>query len=151
MKIIAKIRENETTETTSTTVVIASTDAPDRYGDIVDQACLLWNILHYVILNYQERYPSWLFVKYENLANNPVEGFQEVFDYIGMKLDGKIRNTIIEFTSERNPADAGTTIFKPRNSKASLLTWQTRLTSEEVDKVITQTKTIASYFYNNFV
>lgn len=45
MKIIAKIRENETTETTSTTVVIASTDAPDRYGDIVDQAT--WKLDRY--------------------------------------------------------------------------------------------------------
>lgn len=45
MKIIAKIRENETTDTTSTTVVIASTDAPDRYGDIVDQAT--WKLDRY--------------------------------------------------------------------------------------------------------
>jgi len=45
VKIIAKIRENETTETTSTTVVIASTDAPDRYGDIVDQAT--WKLDRY--------------------------------------------------------------------------------------------------------
>jgi len=45
VKIIAKIRENETTETISKTVVIASTAAPDRYGDIVDQAT--WKLDRY--------------------------------------------------------------------------------------------------------
>ena len=45
VKIIAKIRENETTETTSKTVVVASTATPDRYGDIVDQAT--WKLERY--------------------------------------------------------------------------------------------------------
>lgn len=120
-------------------------------GDIVDQACLLWNILHSVILDYQKEYPSWLFVKYEDLASNPIEGFQEIFRYLDLRLSIRIQESIKEFTSTENPSETDTTTFGPRNAQGSLETWKKRLTSEEIDRVIQKTQAIAQKFYCDFV
>ncbi len=36
--------------------------------DFIDRAILLWNILHYVIKDYQEMQLNWLFIKHEEIA-----------------------------------------------------------------------------------
>ena len=104
------------------------TEFSHKPGDIVDQACLLWNILHSVILYYQKECRSWLFVKYEDLASNPIKGFQDIFRYLDLRLSMKIQENIKEFTATENPAETDTTTFGPRNAQASLETWKTRLT-----------------------
>jgi hypothetical protein len=118
-------------------------------GDIIDQAALLWKLLHFIILNYQEKYPFWLYVKYESLASDPLAGFQEIFDHLDLTLSGSIRATIETFTSEENPVETATTRYQPRNAMASLNTWQARLTPEEAARVIDQTREIAGKFYDD--
>lgn len=48
--------------------------ACEEPGDLVEGGALTWNVLHHVILAYQERYPSWAFVRYEDLAADPYPG-----------------------------------------------------------------------------
>ena len=116
-------------------------------GDLIDQAALLWNLLHFTILDYQKTYPSWLFINYESLASDPLIGFQNIFDYLGLTMDERIQETIQAFTSEENPIETKTTQYQPRNARTSLNTWQDRLTSEEADRIIAQTGGIAGKFY----
>ena len=56
----------------------------------IDRACLLWNMLHYAIVDYQKRYPNWLFLPYEEIAADPLNNFQSVFDYLELEMSPSI-------------------------------------------------------------
>jgi hypothetical protein len=123
----------------------------DEDADLVDQAILLWNVLHSVILGYRERYPSWVFVRHEDLVADPVGGFEEVYARLDLRMDPSIRRAIRQQTSADNPAETDTTKYRPRDARASLDTWQTRLTAEEIDRVRRRTSDLASAFYGDDV
>ncbi len=120
-------------------------------SDFIDRVALLWNILHFVILEYQKQYPNWLFVKHEDVSTTPELGFQKIFDYLELDMNTEIRKYIEEYTSQRNPKDATSYSYQPRNSKLILHTWKERLSNDEIDRVKTATSDIALQFYKNFV
>jgi len=123
----------------------------DSSWDIVDRAALLWNILHYVILDYQNQYPKWLFIKHEDIAMNPESEFHKIFNYLGLDIDKQILRYIRKNTSQRNPKEAASPIYQARDSKASLDTWKKRLSEEEIERVKITTSKIASQFYGKIV
>ena len=123
----------------------------EKPGDIIDHACLFWNILHFAIMDYQKRYPSWLFVKYEDIALNPISGFQRIFDYLKLPMSDVIQRYILMYTSEKNPASAETVQYQPRNSKKSLDVWKERLTAQEIERITVATRNIAGELYGDSV
>jgi hypothetical protein len=119
-------------------------DAP---RDLIDQACLLWNLLCIAVLWYRETYPDCLFVRHEDLARNPVMGFQEIFASLGLWMTAKIRAVIERYTSSSNPVETASPAYQPRNAPGSLETWRTRLTAAEIARVIHSTRDLAERFY----
>jgi Sulfotransferase family len=116
-------------------------------GDIIDQACLLWNLLHAAILRHRETYPHWLFLRHEDLARSPLIGFQQIFAYVGLRMTSKLRTVIEHDTSAANPVETYSPAYTPRNARGSLETWRTRLTAAEIERVIHATRDIAGRFY----
>jgi hypothetical protein len=116
-------------------------------GDFIERACLLWNVLHYRIAEYQKQYPAWLFVRYEDIAMDPARVFEEIFRHLGLAMDQKIRKYIAMYTSGKNETETQVTTYGPRNSQESLKTWKTRLTPEECDRIENATINIAALFY----
>jgi hypothetical protein len=116
-------------------------------GDIIDQACLLWNLLHAAILRHRETHPHWLFLRHEDLARSPLTGFQQIFAYVGLRMTAKLRTVIEEDTSAANPVETTSPAYLPRNARGSLETWRTRLTAAEIERVIHYTGDIAGRFY----
>lgn len=116
-------------------------------SDFIDRVALLWNILHFIILDYKARYPSWLFVRHEDISEHPASGFRHIFQYLNLEFELAVQDHITEYTSQINPEQASSTSFQPRNSKKSLSTWKKRLTSEEVARVTVATHEIATKLY----
>jgi hypothetical protein len=116
--------------------------------DIIDQACLLWNILHTVILRHRATYPHWLFLRHEDLARSPITGFQQIFEYLGLRMTAKIRTVIEKYTSASNPVETNSPAYLPRNARGSLETWRTRLTATEIERVVHYTRDTAGNFYH---
>jgi hypothetical protein len=121
----------------------------EKKADFIDKASLLWNVIHSVMLTYQQQYPDWLFIKYEEIAANPAAVFQKIFDGLNLDMDDNTLNYIKKYTSEQNPKEAATTTYQPRNSKQSLHTWKERLSPEEIGRVRASTHEIASQLYKN--
>jgi hypothetical protein len=115
--------------------------------DLIDRAALLWNILHFVILEYQSKY-QWLFVKHEDISINPESGFRQIFDYLGLEMNSKILKYIESYTTQKYPEAATSTNYQPRDSKLCLHTWKNRLSDEEIERVNTATSDIASIIYD---
>jgi Sulfotransferase domain len=116
--------------------------------DIIDQASFLWNILHSVIIRYRETHPDWLFLRHEDLARNPLVGFQKIFEHLGLRMTEEIRAIIAKDTSASNPVETNSPVYMPRNARGSLETWRTRLTAADIERVIHDTKDISASFYH---
>jgi hypothetical protein len=108
--------------------------------DIIDTGILMWNIIHAFILQYQERNPDWIFVRHEDLSDNPVEEFRKIFTKLSIPFDDYIENKIIESTQ------ANTQDTLKRNASENKESWRRRLSDLEIERVLFGTKEIAERF-----
>jgi hypothetical protein len=114
---------------------------------VIEQACLLWNIFHTMVLDYQKRFPEWLFVRHEDLAAHPEAGFRSIFESLQLDFSEETRARIAAFTSAEHSAETEHWALSARDARGSLETWRHRLTSRDVDAVIERTSALATRFY----
>lgn len=117
-------------------------------SDFIDRVSLLWNVLNYVILDYQKRYPEWFFMKHEELAKDPVKYFKEMYDYLDLDFTDEVEEYILEFTSKKNPTEAATNRYQPRDSEKAVQAWKERLTDEEIERMKEATSEIYKQLYS---
>lgn len=132
-------------------VVAAATRKPS----LMDQSILLWNVIHTVILNYQQEQTSkesadetsgqWLFLKHETLSENPVVGFEQIFQFLDLEVTDDIRDAISEYSNAAQTQRHGEI---RRDSKANISSWKTRLTPAEADKIRSETAEISEKLYH---
>ncbi len=111
--------------------------------NIIDQGILLWNILHTTILHYREKYSNkWVFVRHEDLSLNPLDEFEEIFNFLQLEYSEEIKNKIKETTT----STIATT--HKRDAKQNINTWKKRLSQEEIAKIKTETQLVWKHFYS---
>jgi len=113
----------------------------------LDQAILLWNIIHSMILGYRKRRPNWLFVRHEDLSRNPVGEYRAIFESLDLPFTDEVEQTIIDstHTSDAKNRDRGLV----RESKANIWSWKRRLSEDQIAKVREQTREVAEQFYSD--
>jgi sulfotransferase family protein len=118
-------------------------------GDILDQAALLWNVIHTAVDAYRRDHPGWAFVRHEDLSAAPAAGFRELFGRVDAEFTDDVERHVAETTGPGNPAEAGQGVIheRRRDSSAAARTWLDRLTPEEVARVRERTEAVASAFY----
>jgi len=114
--------------------------------DIIEQAILLWNIIHYMILKYRDSNPNWIFVRHEDLSIDPIENFRKLYMRLGLKFSPDIEKKISDY-SFAGPQELNSNNLK-RDSRKNIWSWKRRLTTEEIKKVKENTYAIASQFYS---
>jgi Sulfotransferase family len=115
--------------------------------DIVDQAILLWNLIHSAIRTYRERRHGWFFARHEDLSRSPVEGFRDMFGAVGVPFSAGTERAIAETTGSDNPAEVSDAGVLARDSRAGIWTWKARLSDQEIDRVRTGTEPLWRAFY----
>lgn len=120
-----------------------------REHDIVDQAILMWNVLHHVIAGYEERHPEWSFVRHEDLSEEPLKGFRELFDELDLAWDQFAEEAIVRSSTDVSRKEVPTYLHRTvrRDSRAARWTWLSRLTQEEQDRVREGTAEVAARWY----
>ena len=115
---------------------------------LLDQAILLWNLIHWVIERYRWEHPDWYFVRHEDLARDPVRGFAEIYRYLGLGFGIVERRAIERSTARSNPAEVSRPGELRRDSRAVADLWRTRLTPQQIDQVRSGVEPLASRFYD---
>jgi hypothetical protein len=117
--------------------------------DVIDQAGLLWTMLHDVIDGYRTAHPDWQFVRHEDLSTDPQDGFRRMCGELGLRYDGPLERRLLLDTDAANPVEAvnGTAHVLQRDSRANIATWRTRLTADEIERVRTATAAVSPRFY----
>jgi len=120
-------------------------------GSLIDQAILLWRIIHQTILGFRERHSDWVFLRHEDLSREPAAGFEFLFSQLNLNFLDEVRATITRHTSDANPAVASgdTSVFEVRrDSRANIFGWKKRLSEEAVDRVRTRLADIWPRLYS---
>lgn len=112
--------------------------------DFVDEAILHWNMIHSVILKYQEKHKNWFFVRHEDLSKKPLMKFEEIYRFLNLDYTDAIKKKITSYTTEtESPGKL------KRNSKSNVWSWKNRLTEVEIQRVREGTQSISSHFYSS--
>jgi hypothetical protein len=122
-----------------------ATDPPP----IIDQAILLWNLIHSAVGRYRDLHPDWRFLRLEDMAAEPVAAFRGLFASLGLAFDGSVRDTIVRSSDPSNPTEDLDPSAIRRNSRASILAWKRGLAAEEIDRVRAGVEHVSKDFYSD--
>lgn len=117
---------------------------------IMEQATLLWRMIHHTILVYKEKHQGWIFIRHEDISADPLYHFEYLYKSMNLTLTDKERQVIKEFSSEDNLTEAsrGHTLVK-RNSKSNIKSWQKNFSKQELSTLRTQVEDISHKFYSD--
>lgn len=119
--------------------------------DLLDHAVLIWRALNTVVQRYERDHPSWNILRYEDLATDPVSGFQDLYTAVGLPWEPKVAAQIAERTSVAQPGEVASSSRggTDRNSRQAMWTWTRRLTEEQIARVRTATRDVAEHWYDD--
>jgi hypothetical protein len=117
--------------------------------DVVDQAALLWKLIHSMIIQYQETQPDWVFVRYEELAVNPIEGFHKIFNRLRLPLTKRMRRTIQGHSLQNQPPNAADPYIIKQDPHQVISKWKTNLTSAEIHRIRARVEDVSSTFFTD--
>lgn len=118
--------------------------------DILDQAILLWRMMHHMILQYQQTHQDWTFLRHEDISADPLEHFTYIFKRLNLDLSEQVRATIEDYTNASNPRDAqqGHLLTK-RDSKSNIKSWKKKMSEAEISYIRTRVEDISHTFYSD--
>ncbi|HEX2027137.1 MAG TPA: sulfotransferase [Nitriliruptorales bacterium] len=117
--------------------------------DVIDHAILVWRVLNSVVHRYQNDHPDWNVVRYEDLADDPLGGFEDLYRRVGLEWSPDIRRAIAAANASGNVAEVavGDPGGTRRDSGRAMWTWLHRLTVEEINRVCTGTADVWRWWY----
>jgi hypothetical protein len=115
--------------------------------NIIDQATLLWRLIYWAVDDYRKRRPKWLFVRHEDLAQNPIVRFRDIFGRLGLEFSPGIEQAIALSADTKNPVHASNPHDVNRNSATVVHAWKTILSPQEIGRIKEETADIWPRFY----
>jgi Sulfotransferase family len=125
--------------------------------DPIGHGALLWRLVHAGIARQVERNPRFIVIRYEDLAADPLAGFQALYG----RLDGipftraaerAVRRGCLAGPAQRTVpwgrVGLGRTAFQPMQSAANAWAWRDRLTAAQIAEVVERTRDVAQAFYS---
>ena len=118
--------------------------------DIIAQASLLWKLIYKVVLDYQDRFPNFYFLRHEDISLDPLNEFEKLFAYVGVPFTERIRKKVVMTSLDKNPKELSTRhVHSVRlDSKANIKAWKHRLTEEEIKRIYALTEEVAIRYYS---
>lgn len=117
--------------------------------DIIGQASLLWRMVYRVVALTQKLHPDLIVVRHEDLSLDPLAGFRQLYEELGLDYTDKIQQVILNSSGSENPAE----LSKKKvhsvklDSRANVDNWKRRLSADEIERVRKITGEIAHIYY----
>ena len=124
----------------------AQLSAPE---DIIGQSCLLWRMIYSVAAQLQVQYPQFLIVRHEDLSQDPLGGFRQLYAALGLDFSPQVQQVIQDSSSAENPGELSRRkVHAVRmDSRAGLGNWKRRLNPAESERVRELTAGVAERYY----
>lgn len=117
--------------------------------NIIDQAALLWNLVHYMILKYKKSQPDWIYVRHEDLSRDPQGEFRSLFNQLNLDFTEKISRTIKQYSTNSDSIPASEMKDLKRDSLANLYSWKAKLSAAEIEQIRSQVQNISKEYYSD--
>lgn len=117
---------------------------------LLQQAIFLWKIIYYMVYKFRQKKQQWLYVRHEDLANNPEVVFFDIFSYLKIDYTEDLQSLIREYccTSESTGSDKNPYLLK-RDSRSTVGSWKSMYSETEISKVRSQVEEVSQYFYTD--
>jgi len=118
--------------------------------DVIGQAALLWKLIYRSVHAAHKRNPDFIVVRHEDLSSDPVPGYRNMYQALGLEFTRRVEKFILNSSSSENPAELSRKKvhgFK-LDSRANVKNWKKRLTVEEIDRIRKMTEEIAPLYYS---
>ncbi|MEZ5335100.1 MAG: sulfotransferase domain-containing protein [Methanolobus sp.] len=116
--------------------------------DITDQSILLWRMMHHVINEYRKKYPEWVFLRHEDLAADPVEGFKDLYQALGLEFSSSVEKKLSDYTKQEKSSNSYNTHEVKRDSKSQVNLFRERLSDEEIEYIKEKSRDVWVHFYD---
>jgi hypothetical protein len=123
--------------------------AASGHWSVVEEATLLWRLVHHTVLSYRDRHPDWLLRRHEDLSREPLAEFEDLYARLGLELTPEARGGIEAHSAPSNPAELEQAHSVRLASGESLGAWSRVLTSAEVERVRAAVADVAPAFYGD--
>jgi hypothetical protein len=125
--------------------------------DVLEHSCLLYRLLHAAIAQQASRLADAIVVRYEDLAADPLLGFERLYRQLGLRFTERAKTAIAAGSlagAARRQSPWGRvrlsrTAFQPMDSRANAWLWRARLSPREIDTIVERTHDVASRFYSD--
>lgn len=128
----------------------AAMEAMDK-SDIISQAALLWKFIYRFVHSTRELFPQFHIVRHEDLARDPIPGFQSLYQSLGLNFTARAQSIIENSSNSENPARLARnkTHSVKLDSRASLDNWKKILSADEISRVRNITEGVWQAFYTD--
>jgi hypothetical protein len=120
--------------------------------DFISEASLIWLCTTKIIIDYQDIYPNWIYIRHEDLSYNPIKEFELLFKKLELPYTSKVKRLIKATSHHTNPSEVSnkSKVHQlQRNSKENIKNWKKRLTNKEIKKIRDMTEHISNKFYSD--
>ena len=119
--------------------------------DIVSQAALLWKMIYRFVHLTRDSIPDLYIVRHEDLSLDPINGYESLYESLGLTFDERVEKIIRNASSSENPSklSKGKTHSVKLDSRANLDNWKKILSPEEIDHVRVITEPVFHQFYSD--
>ncbi|MFV1989373.1 MAG: sulfotransferase, partial [Acidimicrobiales bacterium] len=66
---------------------------------LIDQAILLWRIFTHTTAQWRGEHPEWQILRYEDMADAPVEQFRHLYGVLNLTWNGAVEDTVKDFST----------------------------------------------------
>jgi hypothetical protein len=96
-------------------------------------------------------HPEFKIIRHEDLSVDPLTGYRELYDFLGLAFDNKVRDAILNSSSSENPVELSRKkIYSVKlDSRANLDNWKRRLAMDEITRVHRMTESISHLYYSD--
>lgn len=115
---------------------------------IADQAALLWTMIYDTLYDWIQE-EDWLLVRHEDVALNPLDGFERLYNILDLPYTDQVRDAIIDHSGEENPVRERTPFSRiKRDSEEVVESWRERLTLDEIERIRDHTTPVVDEYYD---
>jgi hypothetical protein len=120
--------------------------------DLIDQSILMWNCMYTAVARYRNAHPEWAFVRHEDLASHPLEGFRSLYRHCRLEWTPRAETAIRKYSQrpDAEPLSADRPTDIRRESRKTVSLWKRILSPDEVERIRNGTRDVARLFYDPF-
>ncbi|MBV6403008.1 MAG: hypothetical protein CNIPEHKO_03330 [Anaerolineales bacterium] len=117
--------------------------------DVIGQASLLWTMIYRAVHTQGQLNRHLIIVCHEDLSRDPVNGFRDLYAALGLDFTSHAEEKIRTSSSSDNPTELSRrkTHSVKMDSRASVDTWRSKLTADEITRIREITEDSARLFY----